>query len=150
MVHTPASAASAWFIYFGCKPLWLSGDIFSSGLFLLKHRDTVMLKDANNMHKSYIRRATTASIINYQLPRRSVCGPSKQRTNRTDHTGPYVGTTTPHQPFFPAAPAVCVNPTRRTDLITWWHLSDPCCARRLNVTVCDGLIDRSDCATHWQ
>jgi len=72
MVHTLASAASAWFIYFGRKPLWLSGDIISSRLFLLKHRDTVMLKDANNMHNSYIRRATTASIINYQLPRRSV------------------------------------------------------------------------------
>jgi len=47
---------------------------------------------------------------------------------------PYIGTTPPHRPFFPAALADCVNSTRWTDLITWWRLSDTCSARRLNDT----------------
>ena len=58
-----------------------------------------------------------------------VSGLSKHHTN---HTGLYIGTTTPHRPFFSATPAMCMNPTRQTDLIPWWRLSEPCSACRLN------------------
>jgi len=40
-------------------------------------------------------------------------GPSK---HRTDHTDPYMGTTTSHRPFFPATPAVCVIQTAHIKL----------------------------------
>ena len=33
------------------------------------------------------------------------------KKHRTDHTGPYMGTRTPHRTFFPATPAVCVIQT---------------------------------------
>ena len=49
-------------------------------------------------------------------------GPSKHRTDHTDSTSLYMGTTTPHQPFFPAAPGICVYPTRPLIVINlWWN-----------------------------
>jgi len=47
-------------------------------------------------------------------------GPSKQCTDHTDRIGPYMGTTTAHRLFFPAAPAVCVIPIASRDQKDDW------------------------------